>query len=460
MSLELKKSIDHISRERRIDRDVLIDTLEEAVKTAVNKKYNNRLDIEVNFNEETGDIEVYQFKVVMEEVDDPDTEISLKEARQIDPNVQIDDELGFRLQVEDLGRIAAQSAKQVIIQRMRDAEQEIIYEEYKDRKGEIISGTIQRRDRAGWIVNLGRTEAILPKEEQIHKEHYKRGDRIQGYIIDVKKEGRGPQIILSRSHPDFMEALFKIEVPEISDGTIKIMGIARDPGFRAKVALLSRDRDVDPIGACVGVRGSRINKIVQEFRGEKIDLIIWSPDITSYAVNALSPARISSITVDEDEKTLEVVVPDNQHYLAIGRKGQNVKLASKLLGWKIDIITESRYGELYTQRKNIEQISSVTDVPVDVFIKAGLDSLESLSVATNEELLALDGMDADKIHSLKSALNLLRPSAVPEDPQEKKQKHSIEEQGQEAEQPQLENLDSTSATENSNTPLEGEKETP
>lgn len=460
MSLELKKSIDHISRERRIDRDVLIDTLEEAVKTAVNKKYNNRLDIEVNFNEETGDIEVYQFKAVMEEVDDPDTEISLKEARQIDPNVQIDDELGFRLQVEDLGRIAAQSAKQVIIQRMRDAEQEIIYEEYKDRKGEIISGTIQRRDRAGWIVNLGRTEAILPKEEQIHKEHYKRGDRIQGYIIDVKKEGRGPQIILSRSHPDFMEALFKIEVPEISDGTIKIMGIARDPGFRAKVALLSRDRDVDPIGACVGVRGSRINKIVQEFRGEKIDLIIWSPDITSYAVNALSPARISSITVDEDEKTLEVVVPDNQHYLAIGRKGQNVKLASKLLGWKIDIITESRYGELYTQRKNIEQISSVTDVPVDVFIKAGLDSLESLSVATNEELLALDGMDADKIHSLKSALNLLRPSAVPEDPQEKKQKHSIEEQGQEAEQPQLENLDSTSATENSNTPLEGEKETP
>ncbi|MGM0424457.1 MAG: transcription termination factor NusA [Thermodesulfobacteriota bacterium] len=407
MSLELKKSIDHISKERRIDRDVLVDTLEEAVRSAVYKKFSNKLDIEVNFNEETGDIEVYQFKVVLEEVEDPNTEISLEEARKIDPNVELEDELGFKLVVEDLGRIAAQSAKQVIIQRMRDAEQEIIYEEFIDRKGEIISGTIQRRDRAGWIVNLGRTEAILPKEEQIPREHYRRGDRIQGYIIDVLKESKGPQIVLSRSHPDFMAALFKLEVPEISDGTIKIMGVARDPGFRAKIALLSRDRDVDPVGACVGVRGSRINKIVQEFKGEKIDLVLWSPDITTYAVNALSPARISSITVDEDENTLEVVVPDNQHQLAIGRRGQNVKLASKLLGWNIDVITESRYGELHNPTQDLEQASNVTGVPQDKFLEAGYNSLKQLQNASDSELAAVQGLTQEKIADLRAAINFL-----------------------------------------------------
>ena len=407
MSLELKKSIDHISKERRIDRDVLVDTLEEAVRAAVNKKFQNKLDIEVNFNEETGDIEVYQFKVVLEEIEDPSTEINLEEARNIDPNVELEDELGFKLEVENLGRIAAQSAKQVIIQRMRDAEQEIIYEEYIDRKGEIISGTIQRRDRAGWIINLGRTEAVLPKEEQVPKEHYRRGDRIQGYIIDVRKEGRGPQVVLSRSHPDFMEALFRIEVPEISDGTIKIMGIARDPGYRAKVSLLSHDRDVDPVGACVGVRGSRINKVVQEFKGEKIDIVLWNPDITTYAVNALSPARISSITVDEEDKALEVVVPDNQYHLAIGRKGQNVKLASKLLGWHIDIVSESRYGESSSNRQEIEQISHVTGLSADKFISAGYTSLQDLYQASDSELEALEGMNAEKISDLRSALNLL-----------------------------------------------------
>lgn len=407
MSLELKKSIDHISKERRIDRDVLVDTLEEAVRTAVYKKFSNKLDIEVNFNEETGDIEVYQFKVVLQEVEDPNTEINLQEARTLDPNVELEDELGFKLVVEDLGRIAAQSAKQVIIQRMRDAEQEIIYEEFIDRKHEVISGTIQRRDRAGWIINLGRTEAVLPKEEQIPREHYRRGDRIQGYIVDVLKESKGPQIVLSRSHPDFMAALFKLEVPEISDGTIKIMGVSRDPGYRAKISLLSRDRDVDPVGACVGVRGSRINKIVQEFKGEKIDLILWSPDITTYAVNALSPARISSITVDEDENSLEVVVPDNQHQLAIGRRGQNVKLASKLLGWNIDIITESRYGELYNRQQDLEQASNVTGVSTDRFLAAGFQNLQQLQNASDTELHTVQGLTQDKIADLRSAINFL-----------------------------------------------------
>ena len=407
MGLELKKSIDTISKERRIEKDVLIDTLEEAVRVAVNKKFHNKLEIEVNYNEETGDMEVYQFKIVVEKVEDPFREISLEEAKELDPNVQLDDEVGFKLEVEDLGRIAAQSAKQVIIQRMRDAEQEIIYEEFKDRIGEIVSGTVQRKERSGLIINLGRTEALLPREEQIPTEHYKRGDRVDGYIVDVKKEGRGPQIILSRSHPAYMESLFKREVPEVSDGTIKIMGIARDPGVRAKVALYSKDRDVDPIGACVGVRGSRINKIIQEFKGEKIDLVVWSPNITTYAVNALAPARISSITVDEEEKSLEVVVPDNQYYLAVGKRGQNVKLASRLLGWSIDIITESRYGEIYQNKQKLEQLAGVVEIGVDKFIEAGFDSLESFKEATDEELLSLEGMDEKKLKELRSALNLL-----------------------------------------------------
>jgi N utilization substance protein A len=257
MNLELKKAIDQISKDKGLDRDMLVDTLEEAVRTSVVRKYGEDMDVEVTYNDETGDIEVYQFKIVVETVRDALSEISLEEARAHDPTVQMDDEMGFRLKVEDLGRIAAQSAKQVIIQRMRDAEQEIIYEEYKSRIGEIVSGIVQRRDKGGWVINLGRTEAMLPREEQIPREHYKRGDRVQGLIIEVRKEGRGPQIIISRSHRDYMAALFRREVPEVDDGTVQIMGVARDPGSRAKVAVLSRDRDVDPVGACVGVRVSR-----------------------------------------------------------------------------------------------------------------------------------------------------------------------------------------------------------
>ena len=231
---------------------MLVDTLEEAVRTSVERKYGEDLDVEVRYSDETGDIEVYQFKFVVEEVVNPLTQISLDEAREHDPSVQLDDEMGFRLKVEDLGRIAAQSAKQVIIQRMRDAEQEIIYDEYKDRVGEIVSGIVQRRDKGGWVVNLGRTEALLPKEEQIPREHYKRGDRTQALIIEVKREGRGPQVIISRAHRDYMAALFRREVPEVDDGTVQIMGVARDPGSRAKVAVLSRERDVRPGGSLRG----------------------------------------------------------------------------------------------------------------------------------------------------------------------------------------------------------------
>jgi N utilization substance protein A len=406
---ELKRAIDQISKDRGIDRDLLIDTLEEAVRSAVARKYGETMDIEVAFNEELGEIEVFEFKVVVDEVHDPVSEIALENAVAHDPNAQVDDEMGFPVKVEDLGRIAAQSAKQVIIQRMRDAEQEIIFEEYKDRVSEIASGIIQRRDRTGWIINLGRTEALLPKEEQIPRERYKRGDRVQAYIIDVMKESRGPQVVVSRSHPDYMIELFKREVPEVADGTVKIMGVARDPGLRAKVAVMSRDRDVDPVGACVGIRGSRIQNVVQELKGERIDIVVWSPDIAMYAQHALSPAMISRITVDDEEEALEVVCPDDQLTLAIGRKGQNVKLAAKLLGWKIDIFTESRYGELNAARKGMDQIASVAEVPMESFFSAGFESIESIVQATDEELMAIRGMTESKIGDVRLAVNMLAP---------------------------------------------------
>ncbi|MFV0347233.1 MAG: transcription termination factor NusA [Halodesulfovibrio sp.] len=407
MSMELKKAIDQISKDRGLDREMLVDTLEEAVRTSVVRKYGDDLDVEVSFNEETGEIEVFQFKIVTKEVENEVTQISLEEAREHDPSVQLDDEMGFRLKVEDLGRIAAQSAKQVIIQRMRDAEQEIIFDEFKDRLGDIISGIVQRRDKSGWIINLGRTEALLPKDEQIPREHYKRGDRVQALIIEVRKEGRGPQVIVSRSHPDYMSALFKREVPEVDDNTVVIMNVARDPGSRAKAAVMSRDRDVDPVGACVGIRGSRIQNIVQELRGERIDIVVWSADVATYARNALSPATISRIIVDEEENMLEVVVPDDQLTNAIGRKGQNVKLASKLLGWKIDIFTESRYNEANAIGKGLEQLASVAEVPLEVFVEAGFQTIESLRNATDEELESVPGLTASKISDLRTAINFL-----------------------------------------------------
>ena len=410
MSLELKKAIDQISKDKGLDRDMLVDTLEEAVRTSVMRKYGDNIDIEVTFNEETGDIDVYQFKIVMakaDDVEDEHTQIALIDAKKHDPSVQLDDEMGFRLKVEDLGRIAAQSAKQVIIQRMRDAEQEIIYEEYKDRKTEIISGSIQRRDKTGWIINLGRTEALLPKEEQIPREHYKRGDRVQAIIIDVRKEGRGPQVVVSRSHRDYMAALFRREVPEVDDGTVQIMGVARDPGSRAKVAVMSRDRDVDPVGACVGIRGSRIQNIVQELRGERIDIVVWSQDIATYARNALSPATITRIVVDEEENLLEVIVPDDQLTNAIGRKGQNVKLVAKLLGWKIDIFTESRYNEANAIGRGLDQIANVTGIAVENFTGAGFTTTEALLVADDASLLAIPDMTPERLGDLRAAMALL-----------------------------------------------------
>ncbi|WP_298068041.1 transcription termination factor NusA [uncultured Mailhella sp.] len=421
MSQDLKKAIEQISKDRGLDRNMLISTLEDAVRTSVTRKYGDSLDVEVHYSEETGEIEVFQFKFVVEKVEDPLTQISLEDARQHDSSIQLDDEMGFRLRVEDLGRIAAQSAKQVIIQRMRDAEQEQIYEEYKDRVGEIVSGMIQRRDKGGWVINLGRTEALLPREEQIPREHYKRNDRIQALIIEVRREGRGPQVIISRAHRDYMAALFRREVPEVDDGSVQIMGVARDPGSRAKVAVLSREHDIDPVGACVGVRGSRIQNVVQELHGERIDIVVWNADIATYARNALTPAVVSRIVVDESSNLLEVSVPDDQLTNAIGRKGQNVKLAARLLGWKIDIFSESKYNEANASGRGLEQVASVAELPVDRLTAAGFRSLDALKQATDAELAEKLELSEARIADLRAAVNFLSPSSEASEPEQQRE---------------------------------------
>jgi N utilization substance protein A len=397
MATELMRIIEQVSRQRGVDKSVLIKAIEDAVKVAVRKRFGPDRDIEVNFNEELGEVEIFEFKEVVENVTDPQRQISLKEALELDPEVQVGDSLGVKMDTNTLGRIAAQAAKQVIMQRFREAERDIIYDDFKDRKGEIVNGIVQRIERGSIIVNLGRTEAELPPEEQMPNESYKQGDRIRGYIIEVKHYSRGPQIILSRTHPDFVKALFENEVPEISEGIVEIVQVAREPGSRTKIAVRSKDPDVDPVGACVGLKGRRVQAVVQELRGEKIDIVPWSPDPAKFVCNALAPAEIVRVIVDEANKSMEVVVPDDQLSLAIGKKGQNVRLAAKLTGWNLDVISESRYNQAL--KKGFESLLSLEHVDLklatDLYDK-GYGSAFELANADEESLLKIEGMTPEK----------------------------------------------------------------
>ncbi len=387
MAGEIKKLVDQFSKEKGIPREVIIEALVEGMKAAARKKFGPRAIIDAQYNEDTGDIEIYRFRRVVEKVEDPETEISLEEARQYDPNVQVGDEIGTQVDVKEMGRIAAQLAKQILTQKVRGAERELIYQEFKDRVGQIVSGFVHRFDRGNVIVQLGRAEAILPVSEQIPNERYHRGDRIRALIIEVNRSGKDPQIVLSRTHPDFLKRLFELEVPEIREGIVKIIAVAREPGSRAKMAVVSSDPDVDPVGACVGLKGSRVQAVVQELRGEKIDIIPWSPDPAKLVYNALAPAECTRVIVDEDNKTLEVIVPDDQLSLAIGKQGQNVRLASKLLGWRIDVMSETQY--MRRQDPDFQEMLSLEGMTEEFAAKLydkGIKSVAELARADVEQV--------------------------------------------------------------------------
>lgn len=397
MVTELKRVIDQVSREKGIDREVLIRTLEDAVKAAAKKKMGPSYDLEVNFNDEIGEIEVFEFKEVVEEITDEHLQISLEEAHDIDPESEVGDSLGIKMDTDLFGRIAAQSAKQVIMQRLREAERNIVYDDYKDRRGEIIHGIVQRFDKGSIIVNLGRTEAELPVKEQIPKESYKQGDRVRAYILDVRQFSRGPQIILSRTHPNFLSALFENEVPEIAENIVSIVQVAREPGSRAKIAVSSRDGDVDPVGACVGMKGTRVQAVVQELRGEKIDIVPWDHDPAKFICNALAPAEITRVVVDEDNQAMEVVVPDDQLSLAIGKRGQNVRLASKLSGWHLDVTSEANYNRALTEAyESLLKLEGVGEKTALNLYQAGYRSAEEIAAAQVPDLMEIRDIGEEK----------------------------------------------------------------
>jgi len=402
MLSDLKRIIDQISRDRGFDKKLLVEAIEEAVASAARKKLGSRRDIEVRYNEEYGEVEIFQFRSVVETAQDEQTEIALDEAVQLDPEVRLGDELGEKMdKIEDLGRIAAQSAKQVIIHKMKDAEREVIYDMFKERTGEVVSGIVQRFERGNMVVNLGRTDAVLPKDQQIPKRSFKQGDRIRAYLQEVRQSSRDSQLILSRTCDEFLAKLFQLEVPEIAEGIVKIMGVSREPGFRAKIAVSSMETDVDPVGACVGMKGSRVQNVVQELQGERIDIVTWSPDPAKYVYNALAPAHVSMVRVDEENKSLLVVVPNDQLSLAIGRQGQNVRLASKLLGWKIDVKSEQRYENLKDAGyQTLLALDGIEEPLADQLFAKDIKSVNDLVKTSVEDLIVLRAISEEFAESL------------------------------------------------------------
>ena len=424
---DLAKVIDQVGKDKGINKEVIIDAVKQAMLVAARKKFGTYREIEAQYNEETGQIELYEFKEVVERAKfiDEEVEIPLDEALILDPAAQLDDSIGIKIESNDLGRIAAQTAKQIILQKVRDAEREIIFAEFEERKGEVASGIARRVEKGAIVVDLGRTEAHIPPREQIPGEIFKPGDRIQGYLSEVRQTTRGPQIIMSRADERYLIKLFEMEVPEIYDDIVEVMSAAREPGQRAKIAVRSKDNAVDPVGACVGMKGSRVQNIVQELRGEKIDIVLWDEDVTRFACNALAPAEISKVYLDEENKEMEIVVPDSQLSLAIGKKGQNVRLAAKLTGWKLDIISstavQSRTAESIF---NLMLIPGMNETMAQNILQSGFGSFQSVAKASAEEIMTVPAYDdpekAQKlINDAQALINKYKEDgiAVPTSPQ-------------------------------------------
>ena len=393
---DLARMIEQVGKDKGIDRDLVIDAVTQGMLVAARKKYGTYREIEAQYNEETGEIELFEFKEVVNDEDfiDEEVEIRMSEALELDPDAQLHDSIGIKLESGDLGRIAAQTAKQIITQKVRDAERDIIFAEFDQRKGEIASGIARRVERGSIVVDLGRTEAHIPYREQIPGENYKPGDRVQGYILDVRQTTRGPQIIMSRASEKYLMKLFEIEVPEIYDGIVQIVAAAREPGQRAKIAVYSKDAAVDPVGACVGMKGSRVQNIVQELRGEKIDIIPFEEDMARFVCNALAPAEISKVFIDDDERTMEVVVPDQQLSLAIGKKGQNVRLAAKLTGWRLDILSESSSSQKTAEAIfNLLLIPGMSETMAQNIFQSGFGSFQAIADAEVTQIMNIPGYD-------------------------------------------------------------------
>jgi N utilization substance protein A len=405
--LEMLQVADAVAREKSIERDEVLEAMELAIQKAGRSKYGHDHDIRAEIDRKSGEIRLRRYREVVEEVEDEATQIPLKDAQVLRPGISVGEYVIDELPPIDLGRIAAQTAKQVIVQKVREAERRRQYEEYKDRAGEIVNGLVKRVEFGNVTVDLGRAEAMLRREETVPRESLRSGDRVRAYIYDVREEPRGPQIFLSRTHPQFMAKLFAQEVPEVYDGIIEIKAVARDPGSRAKIAVLSHDSSIDPVGACVGMRGSRVQAVVSELQGEKIDIIPWSPDPATFVVNALAPAEVAKVVLDEETHRIEVVVPDDQLSLAIGRRGQNVRLASQLTGWDIDILTEDQESERRTEEfRNRSQMFvdalDVEDVIAHLLVTEGFTAVEQVAFVPISDLADIEGFDEEIAEELRS----------------------------------------------------------
>ena len=439
----LGRIIDQVSKDKGVNKNIVVNSVIQGVLTAVRKKYGTYRDIEVKYNEDSGQIELFEFKKVVpdEDFEDEEVEIKYSEAKHLDSEVQLEDQIGTRLDMKDLGRIDAQAAKQIIVQNLRTAEHEIIFSEFEKRKGEMASGVVRRMDFNTIVVDLEKTEAYIPRREQIPGEQYKSGDRIQGYILEVRQTTRGPQIVMSRAHEKYLIKLFESEVPEVYEGIVKIVSAAREPGQRAKMSVYSTDPAVHPVGACVGIKGSRVQNITQELKGERIDIVIWEDNPVQYVCNALAPAKIVKVVVNEEDKQMQVIVPDDQLSLAIGKKGQNVRLAVKLTEWNLDLVSES---DLETKKRealfNLCLLYNITETMAQSIFQYGFSSVQELADSSVAELQSIPGYEdsknADEL--LKSAKALVEqykkegkefPTAAESD--QKKSTVSLKEQADE-----------------------------
>jgi N utilization substance protein A len=397
---ELARVIESVGKDRGIKREIIISALEQALLMAAQKKYGPNAVLEAHYNNESGEIDLFQFKKVVDsepEMLEESEEIQIQEAHKLDPDAQIGDELGIKVEAPDFGRIDAQTAKQVIFQKVRDAEREIVYNEYIHRKGEIITGIARRVERGNLVIDLGKTDALLPRSEIIPGEMFKPGDRVQAYLSDVTLTTRGPQLYLTRTSPKYLMKLFEVEVPEIREQIVEIKLCAREPGARSKIAVVSKDRDVDPVGACVGMKGIRVQNVIQELKGEKIDIIPWSDNPVIFVRSALAPAEISSVRMDERNRTMEIMVEDDQLSLAIGRKGQNVRLAAQLTGWRLDIISKTKLAKRTADAIfNLQHIEGVNETMAQAIYQAGYLNVRQVADASPESLMKIPGYESQE----------------------------------------------------------------